>query len=1038
MAISSPKEGTQLIILKLFIYINITLTLLVYSPLLVLIANEPTITFRHTEVHMPGTIIYVSTPDELLTALGTATGGETIYLRSGNYGDISLSNLHFTSMVTIASEDSLGATFTGMIINSSDNLRLDNVEVENILNPDEPDWTIAVSINGSSNIEIINSDLHGSIDGNYNNDGFILNVKDSSNLLLSNNSFHDANKAALIYTSDGVQILNNDIYDIRSDGFDFIGVVNLNIIGNDFINFHPASGDHADAIQFWNNGSPVSSGNVTITNNTFLQGSGDEFQSIFISDHAGLPYYNFTISENVIYNGSPHGITAFAGTDFIITNNTLLKSPTGQHVPVILIGDPAGPIQVSNNVSTLRLDISTFVTSSNNIEPQNVDSTLPTYYGNLFFDAFSGASAIVEDFIPLPGSLLNSGTFIGAFAYSSITDTLQAQASSETYYGTADGLKVTFDGSHTTDIDGNPGDVGVTYQWDFGDGTTGEGMVVNHTYAEERDFTATLTVTRNGASDNTTHTVTTADPHLIQITDASSPDIVSLAPNMTAADSSLQFDGSGYVNLGRSAELFGLDQMHISFDIKATELSSGSGTLLYSHERYAISLNGDALTFAMFTGEGTRNALTIDNTSILDGQSHNIAMSFDSATGIITVFIDNAEAGSLPGVVGSIAGVGHWDVVLGGTLWGDYFNGELDNVNIWSATEPVVAPTVPITSTTDTTPTTEPVLDTTTFVEPVITTDTPEPEVTTTYTNSSITTATTQDVSIATTSNTNPTTTTTEPTLDTTTFVEPVITNITTGPEVTSTYTNSSITTASTQDEPIATTFTPLGDASVTGDTLILSGGGYIDLGQDTSLAGLDAFTINMDVTADTSSNDNLGAVRLMWNQERFGIELENNDIIFRLQTDTGDTQVLRAADVNVNDGASHNIIMGYDSTTGIMSGYVDNELVAEATGMTGRIADGNSESVTVGGSALGRNFKGEIGNVNLWSDADHIPNSSYSSPSFTIDEGLAATTIVTSSIDLTALGASSLSNALGAATDNAEYNPDDYWDLLSNHTPLI
>ena len=138
------------------------------------------------------------------------------------------------------------------------------------------------------------------------------------------------------------------------------------------------------------------------------------------------------------------------------------------------------------------------------------------------------------------------------------------------------------------------------------------------------------------------------------------------------------------------------------------------------------------------------------------------------------------------------------------------------------------------------------------------------------------------------------------------------------------------------------------------------------------------------------------------------------------------------------NDGESHNIIMGYDSTTGRMSGYVDSELVAEATGMTGRIADGNSEPVTVGGSALGRNFKGEIGTVNLWSDAGHTPNSSYSSPSFTIDEGLAATTIVTSSIDLTTPSGSSLSNALGAAADNAEYNPDDYWDLLSHHNQLL
>ncbi len=50
---------------------------------------------------------------------------------------------------------------------------------------------------------------------------------------------------------------------------------------------------------------------------------------------------------------------------------------------------------------------------------------------------------------------------------------------------------VTFDGSGSTDFDGDT----LRYEWDFGDGSTGAGVVATHTYAPGADeFTATLTV----------------------------------------------------------------------------------------------------------------------------------------------------------------------------------------------------------------------------------------------------------------------------------------------------------------------------------------------------------------------------------------------------------------------------------------------------------------------------------------------------------------------------------------------------------------
>lgn len=58
--------------------------------------------------------------------------------------------------------------------------------------------------------------------------------------------------------------------------------------------------------------------------------------------------------------------------------------------------------------------------------------------------------------------------------------------------------EVTFDASASSDPDGSI----VSYEWDYGDGSTGSGETETHKYSEQRDYTVILTVTDNdGAKD---------------------------------------------------------------------------------------------------------------------------------------------------------------------------------------------------------------------------------------------------------------------------------------------------------------------------------------------------------------------------------------------------------------------------------------------------------------------------------------------------------------------------------------------------------
>jgi hypothetical protein len=69
-------------------------------------------------------------------------------------------------------------------------------------------------------------------------------------------------------------------------------------------------------------------------------------------------------------------------------------------------------------------------------------------------------------------------------------------------------LTVTFDASASGDYDGTI----TTYEWNFGDTTTGDGKIVGHTYSAYQTYTATLTVTdNNDKTDSISQTFTLSD-----------------------------------------------------------------------------------------------------------------------------------------------------------------------------------------------------------------------------------------------------------------------------------------------------------------------------------------------------------------------------------------------------------------------------------------------------------------------------------------------------------------------------------------------
>jgi len=82
-----------------------------------------------------------------------------------------------------------------------------------------------------------------------------------------------------------------------------------------------------------------------------------------------------------------------------------------------------------------------------------------------------------------------------------------------------EGQSVNFDGSGSRDSDGTI----VSYDWDFGDGTTGSGAIVAHSFAVAGTYTVTLTVTDDASLTNSTFVDINIGGIMIPVSDPGGP-----------------------------------------------------------------------------------------------------------------------------------------------------------------------------------------------------------------------------------------------------------------------------------------------------------------------------------------------------------------------------------------------------------------------------------------------------------------------------------------------------------------------------------
>ncbi len=233
-------------------------------------------------------------------------------------------------------------------------------------------------------------------------------------------------------------------------------------------------------------------------------------------------------------------------------------------------------------------------------------------------------------------------------------------------------LVVNFDGTASTDPDGTL----VSYVWDFGDGATGTGSVLSHTYTVPGTYTASLTVTDDSAATDVATVAITASP-VLNIPPVA---VITASPLTGPGPLTVNFDGS------------------FSLDIDGTIVS-------YSWDF------GDGNTFSgaspshTYTIPGTYTAtLTVtDDSSATDVSSLEISVFDPNATKeILFVCGDPTDAGDLS-LVSSLEGFGHQvsliddDLVVSGDATGKdllYISSTVSSGKVWRKFTNTIVPVV--------------------------------------------------------------------------------------------------------------------------------------------------------------------------------------------------------------------------------------------------------------------------------------------------------------------------------------------------------
>ena len=610
----------------------------------------------------------VSTSAQLTTALQQASGGDTISLASGNYGDFSFSGKTFSSDVKIVSQDAGNpAVFNTMSFNNVDHLAIDKVFVDFKPNAATLDNAAGLSVRDSAHITISNSVFEGGVSPN---DGLMIGrgiyVLDSQDVTITNNDVSHFRRGILTSDTDQIKITYNHVHENRTTTLSGGNVSNALIEGNHLESSSPnnfgGTGDHGDFIHYWTRNIQTGpSENFIIRGNFIEQGTGTGILGIYMdNDTNPQGFKNVLIENNVIHNSNGQGVRLEDVDGGIVRNNTLLQSEGDyRDAPRIRVEDGSKNILIENNIvsnttagGALDNISGNHIVEHGTVVVQNTNPSAPNYVGNLFVN-LPLANGDLADLQPRPGAFPGN---VGAY----LTPNMIAADHS----GTGGG------GSNSGGGTGGGAGGGTGGGSNSGGGTGGGA---------------------GGGTGGGTGGTTGGDHHVL---DDYVLDFVTLigtrqlrgnaAVVSTQDDAVLRLDGDrDYAKLGRLAQFEKTQQLSVSVDYERDIADGRDANLAWNHKKLGVTVTGDGLMISVGTADGKFTKISVGDLGLNDTDKHNITVLLDAQADRLQVLVDNKLVldnddydFQLIGAGGREAG---WSL---GTKWGNYHDGDISGFSI--------------------------------------------------------------------------------------------------------------------------------------------------------------------------------------------------------------------------------------------------------------------------------------------------------------------------------------------------------------------
>lgn len=334
----------------------------------------PTSKFLSTSSHNSRTWKNGDTSLSVINPQGPIKAGDIIMLKSGNHGDVAITDMYNSDFVTVMAAPGATPLLSSLKVVSSAKWIFQGLKIQGA-NPVKNSTTNLVSfgrgdwIGSTSDIILDSSSLSTTEDTSKWTDSDWQNKPDSylvvlyqgeKCLALTNSHLYNGQNGVQL-GSDSSLVQGNLFERMYNDGIDFLGsnqLIKQNTVQNG-VNNYLTSQFHPDGIQGWSlisNGKPLTNTNDVIDSNYIIKtGNGNLTQMQGISIFDGN-WDKLQIINNVVVSNVYHGIAVYGGNNVSILNNTVIASDPNYSTWILAntskSGQPGNNVVVRNNLAS--------------------------------------------------------------------------------------------------------------------------------------------------------------------------------------------------------------------------------------------------------------------------------------------------------------------------------------------------------------------------------------------------------------------------------------------------------------------------------------------------------------------------------------------------------------------------------------------------------------------------------------------------------------------------------------------------------------